>query len=225
MTARRTAALLVACAAVIVLAGCAVDASLSNTPTVYVDERVSRPFNPEIYLEPREAPLEPLSAVLVPLRLLPHYRNADQISTELTRAIWNAWLRERVFPALAYDTSHAWRGPGSHLGKAAAQGADLLIGGEITRLMFGGTAGNTEIAIRLEAYDAATGALVWSMAHSGSMSAGMTKDWVLFTKKSRLPYSPEHHIMTTLAEDVAEPLKDWNHGQPEEDPEAPSPLE
>ena len=225
MTARRSAALLLACAAAIMLAGCAVDASLSNAPTVYVDQRVSRAFSPEIYLEPQEPPMEPLSAMLVPLRMLPHYKNSVQLSTELTRAVWNVWLRERVFPGLSYDTSQVWHGPGAHLGKASATGADLLIGGEITRLMFGGTAGTTEIAFRMEAYDAATGTLVWSMAHAGSLDAGMTKDMVFFTKKNRLPSSPEYCIMATLAEDIATPLKEWNRGQPEEAPGAPSPLQ
>lgn len=225
MHARRLTAPLLACAAALLLASCAVDASLSNMPTVYVDQWVNRAWQPEIYVQPQNAPMEPLTAVLVPLRLRTRYENSRIISTELTRVLWNVWLKNRVFPGLSLAREQIWHGPEAHLGQAAASGAGLLVGGEITHLLFGGSAGDTEVSLRIEVYDAATGALVWSMAHAGSLSAGMTKDAILFYKKNRLPSSPEAAIVAALAEDMSEPLKIWNFGQPKEDAEAPSPME
>ncbi|WP_461208341.1 hypothetical protein [Desulfocurvus sp. DL9XJH121] len=219
-------ALVLACAATFTLAACvATDASLSNAPTVYVDKWVTRAWNPEIYVHPQEPPLEPVSALLVPLRLRARYANAQVISTELTRSLWNVWLREQVFPGLTLEYDGVWRGPQNHLDKARAGGAQLLIGGEITHLLFGGDTGTTEVALRIEAYDTATGALVWSMAHAGTLATGMTKDMIFYYQKNRMPTSPSAAIMAALGTDMAKPLKKWNFGQPKEDPKAPTPME
>lgn len=230
MTFRRLAALFLACLTALSLAACnanvgaGVTADFSNAPTLYVDQYVERPWLPEIYVQPQTAPLAPLTAVLVPLRMRTHYSNAQGLSEELTRVFWNAWLQQRVFPGLMMLEGEKWRGAQGIRTMAASGGADLVIGGEITHLMFGGTAGNTELAVRLEIYDANTGDLLWSMAHAGSMSAGLTQDYVFFLKKNRLPSSPMLAVAQALANDMADPLRNWNFGQPEEQ-ENQTPLE
>jgi hypothetical protein len=101
-------------------------------------------------------------------------------------------------------------------------GADLAVGGRITSVIFGGTAGQTSVAVEIEIHDALTGEMLWSMSHSGQMTAGMSSDWILFTRKNRLPQSPEHAIMTALASDLAGPVRLWNLGPDEERKPAPA---
>ncbi|BBD08643.1 uncharacterized protein DFE_1917 [Desulfovibrio ferrophilus] len=226
MTVRHLGALLMACLTALSLAACnanvgaGVTADFSSTPTLYIDQYVERPWLPEIYIQPRTAPLEPLTAVLVPLRMRTHYSNAKGLSEELTRVVWNSWLKQRVFPGLVMLEGEKWRGPQGIMTMPSAGGADLVIGGEVTHLMFGGSAGNTELAIRLEIYDAATGDLLWSMAHAGSMTAGLTQDYVFFYKKNRLPSSPMLAVAQALANDIGDPLRNWNYGQPKEEEES-----
>jgi len=220
----RLAAPILAVLATLVLCACAVEGDIANTPTLYVDEVVNRAWLPEIYIEPETAPMQPLTAVLFPLRLRQQFSNGTQLSEELTRAFWNVWLRDRVFPGLAFAQGETWRGPDKAMSLTTGSGTDLIIGGEITHIMFGGTSGTTEISLRLEIYDAATGNLLWSMAHAGQMRNALNGDFIVLTKKSRLPSSPAGAIMVALAEDMAKPVKRWNFGQPEEDENAPSPL-
>ncbi|MBU1002060.1 MAG: hypothetical protein KKE73_06020 [Proteobacteria bacterium] len=230
MTLRRLAALLLACLTALSLAACnanvgaGVTADFSSTPTLYIDQFVERPWLPEIYVQPLTAPLAPLTAVLVPLRMRTHYSNATGLSEELTRVFWNAWLKQRVFPGLMMLEGEKWRGGQGIMTMPSAGAADLVIGGEITHLMFGGTSGDTELAVRLEIYDAATGDLLWSMAHAGSMSTGLTQDYVFFLKKNRLPSSPMLAVAQALAQDMGDPMRNWNYGQTKEQEEQ-TPLE
>jgi len=229
MTVRRPVVLLLALVAALGLAACSstapggVTADFTSVPTLYVNQMVDRAWNPEIYVQPRQAPLEPLTAVLVPLRMRANYSNAQVLSEELTRVMWNTWLQQQVFPGLVMLEGEKWRGAQGIMTMQAASGADLVIGGEITHLMFGGTAGDTEMSVRLEVYDAATGDLIWSMAHAGRMSVGLTQDYVLVQKKNRLPASPILAVAQALARDMGDPMRNWNYGQPKE--KEASPLE
>lgn len=220
---RRPAAVLLALLAALTLCSCAVEGDFANTPTLYVDEMVNRAWSPEVYVEPQGPPMQPLTAVLFPLRLRQQFSNAGGLSDEMTRVLWNVWLRDRVFPGLAFAEGETWHGFDRAVPKAG--NADLIVGGDITHIMFGGASGTTEISLRLEIYDAATGTLLWSMAHAGQLRNAKTGDFILVTKKSRLPAEPVQAIMAALAEDMGKPVGRWNNGQPEEDPEAPSPMQ
>ncbi|WP_035250444.1 hypothetical protein [Desulfocurvus vexinensis] len=225
MTSARPALPLLACLlATLLLGACAMEADLANPPVLYVDELVTRAWQPEVFVEPENPPMQPLTAVFFPLRMRPQMANAQPYAEEMSRVFWQAWLRERVFPALAFAQGETWRTPAQAM--AVADGsADLIVGGEITHVMFGGSSGTTQVSVRLEVYDAAAGTLLWSMAHAGEMRNAQTRDFIILTKKSRLPAEPVQAIMTALAQDLAVPVKAWNHGQPQEDPAAPSPLD
>jgi hypothetical protein len=154
----------------------------------------------------------------------PQMANGQIYAEEMSRVFWQSWLRERVFPGLAFAEGQTWRGPDQAMHLADGS-ADLLVGGEITHVMFGGSSGTTQVSLRLEIYDAAAGTLLWSMAHSGEMRNAQTRDFILLTKKSRLPAEPVQAIMAALAEDMGAPVAAWNHGQPEPGEGAPSALE
>jgi hypothetical protein len=208
----------------LLLGGCALEGDFANPPVLHVDEMVTRAWQPEIYVEPQNPPMRPLRAVFFPLRLRVQMANGQAHAEEMSRVFWQTWLRERVFPGLAFAQGETWRGPQQAM-LLADGSADLVVGGEITHVMFGGSSGTTQVSVRLEIYDAAAGTLLWSMAHAGEMRNAQTRDFILLTKKSRLPAEPVQAIMTALAEDMAAPVAAWNNGQPEQGEDAPSALE
>jgi len=208
------------------LASCALEMDLSGKPTLYVDEWVNRPFMPEIYVRPENTPLQPQRAVFLPFRVRQDVDNAGFIGVELSRVFHQTWLKDRVFDTLAFAEDRVWSGPEEALEYVRRTGADLVVGGEITYLMFGGSAGETSVSLRLSVYDAATGDLIWSMAHAGQMRAGLTGDYILLDKKSRLPAEPVQAVIQALARDMGKPVRRWNFGldKKRNTPAGPSPL-
>jgi len=209
------------------LGGCAANVQLAQKPVLYVDEWVRRP-DPSIIVRPENSPISPLSAVIVPLRVAQSMDMRHEVGRGVTRVIWQTWLADKVFPGLAFDEQNHWTGPDAALKRHARSGADLVIGGTITNIMFGGTAGETTISLTLEIYDARTGALLWSMAHAGMMANAQTMDYILLDRVSRLPDDPLHAIVTVLAHELGEPVRLWNQPPPPEPDEdagpAPKPL-
>lgn len=223
MLRHRITVVFITLTAALMLASCvAVDGNIGGKPAVLVDKQVHRPWLPQYHIEPQNAPIKPLNAVLVPFRMRQGYKNAKLISEELTRAFWQRWLQDKVFPTLAFAEGIQWRGPRTRV--RIPQGADILIGGEFTQLAFGGTVGETAVALRIDMYDAVTGNLIWSISHAGSIDPGRVKDFIVADVKARMPSSPEYAIMQSLAGDMAGAIKRWNYGQPEEDPNAESPV-
>jgi len=221
-------------AALTVLPGCALDADVSGPKRVYIDEPVERPEGPEIYVRPMNQPLMPQTVLFVPFRINPSMDKADFLEQELSRTFWRTWLAAGVSPVLAFDQGKAFRSEEDAVARARAAGAELAVSGEITYLMFGGTAGQTAVSLRLYVLDADTGELLWSMAHAGHLAQGPSRDYVFFTQKSRMPADPMHVILTTLAHEMAQPVRVWNNPVYEEPADskekaveevpAPSPL-
>lgn len=223
---------ILALAAMFLLSACAVDADLSGPRRVYIDEPVERPDGPEIYVQPMNRPLMPQTVLFIPFRINPSVDQADFLETELSRTFWRTWLAAGVSPVLAFDEGRAWRGEDDAVSRARKAGADLAVSGEITYLMFGGTTGQTAVSLRLYVLDAATGTLLWSMAHAGHVAMGPSRDYIFFTQHSRMPADPMHVILTTLAHEMAQPVRFWNNPVPEDQDEEkaaeeippPSPL-
>lgn len=219
----RTSILLIALLAMLgTLCSCAADFDMTGPGVVYIDEGVDK-SDVQIYVHPVNHPMRPLTAVVVPLRIHQHLEHSAFLSRELTRSLWQRWLGDEVFPALTFAEDATWQGPEKAMHLTGAAHADLLIGGDITNVMFGGTQGATTLSIRLEIYDAATGNLIWSMAQAGQLSPGRTKDFIMFTQEARMPTEPIQAIMSSLGRDLGAPVKAWNHA--EEKDEAPSALE
>jgi len=197
-------------APVLLLAACAVSPDLAQPPTVYVDEYVHRDFFPQITLAPANAPMQPQTALFFPLANRLQMRNAAHVGRELSRVFWGSWLKLKVFDTLPFLDNEPWKDSATAVARARAAGFDLAVGGEFTYLLFGGSAGTSTVSLRLEIYDTASGELIWSMAHAGSMSADLTRDYFLFATKNRLPTEPVSAIVAALAEDLGKPVREWN---------------
>jgi hypothetical protein len=204
---------------------------MSGPRRVYVDQPVEQMAAPDIYIRPVNRPLMSQTILFIPFRISQAMEKTDLLEMELSRVFWRTWLAAGVSPVLAFDENGAWNGRQDAVERARAAGADLVAGGEITYLMFGGTEGRTAVSLRLSVIDAASGELLWSMAHAGQMQPGPTRDFVFFTQRSRMPADPTYAVMTTLAHETALPVRDWNRPAPEPEQEesaeeqpAPAPL-
>ena len=218
---RRAAFLLLAAA--LTLAGCAISADLAQPPTVYVDEYVHRDFFPQTTLTPSNKPMVPQTALFFPLGNRLQMKNAAYVAQELSRVFWGRWLKLKVFDTLPFAENEPWRDPAACVARAKAAGFDLAVGGEFTYLLFGGSAGTSTVSLRLDVYDTASGELIWSMAHAGTMSADRTRDYFVFATKNRLPTEPVAAILAALAEDLGKPVKAWNWYEEEQRKKHPQP--
>lgn len=197
-------------ALLLLLAACAIRPEITEPPTLYVDEWVHRAWTPQATVQPAGRPMTPQKALFFPLANRLRMDNAQHVAQELSRVFWGRWLALRVFDSLPFAENEPWKSPAAAVARARAAGADLAVGGEITYLLFGGSAGTSTVSLRLDIYDTASGEMLWSMAHAGTMAAETASDYILFTKKNRLPTEPTATIMAALAEDLGKPVKLWN---------------
>ncbi len=167
--------------------------------------------SPEVHIYPAEAPSEAPTALMVPFKMMqampPH--EGEYIAQEVTRTFWQTWIKEEMLPVIEYDTSKELYSLNRALTAARAKGADLLITGQINYFISGGTAGFTQVAVRVEIYDVPSSTLLWSIVHGGNISVKETRDYIFFDAESKLPADPVYAVCRTLAWDIAAIIKDW----------------
>lgn len=204
--------LLLTLLALAVLAGCGrygATYDVGDGATVYIEDKVKTPLRPEVYLHPKDHPDRELTALMFPFRFRQSIQNPLHYGRELGRVFWQVWLQEKIFPVMEFEEKRAWPGGQAAVAQARAKGADLAIGGDITLFMAGGSYGDSRLALRLEIYDAHSGALIWSLAHMGELTSSVIGDYILFKKRTTMPSDPIYAITVKLAEDMSVPLKGW----------------
>lgn len=205
--------------AMLVMSGCAtvegVDEhswiDLSDKTTIYRDQWVRR-SPPEVYVRPQQAVSEPLTALFIPFRVTQQMDDPGIAGYTISRTFWQTWLAMQLFPAIEYSGDPVPYRRDRALALARERGADLVIGGFVTHLYAGGTAGDSQIAVQVEIHDTRSGQLVWSMAQGGLMPASTTTDYFLFQTKMRLPGDPIYAISKAMALDCGEVVKRWTTG-------------
>ncbi len=204
--------LLVAVAA----AGCAgSSADLTSTPILQVEPPVTVAYAPQVYVHPVQYPERTLTAVFLPFRMEQAIRDSSHYGREIARLYYQTWLSKKMFPVMEFvesakSQSHGF-GQSAAVAIARAKGADLAITGRVTRFLSGGSVGKSEMAIRLEIYDAHSGQLVWSLAHAGQMQNTFAQDYIFFFKRNNLPADPIYAITASLARNMARPIHKWLH--------------
>ena len=209
------------CLVLAALAACGyadVEHDLSASPRLRINSFVNRPYSPQLYVRPASFPQRPLTAVLLPFHIRQSLDNAEHYGREVARIFWQSWLDQQVFPTLEFMENSPWRGGDAAVAVARAKGADLVVGGDITYFLAGGTVGRSQITLRLEIYDAHSGNLIWSIEQSGMMTNDLTRDYIFFTTQTRLPADPIYAITMALAQDMAEPVIQWQQ-IPEDQPQ------
>ena len=218
-TARCFCVLLAAC----FLAGCAIEPKLSDKHTLYIDNWTKR-NNPEVYVEPLKAPPTPVSALIVPFQVTQDIAGSQELGEQLTRVVWQAWTRDRVFPKLLFEANLRNGTTPQAVALARKMGIDVVIVGKFTYVMSGGTRGDSGVSFTFDVIDVRSGERLWSMAHAGTMETGLTEDYIIFARKNRMPLDPLTAITSTLAGDMGGPMTKWNYGYKAPPPANPNPA-
>lgn len=211
-------------AVLLTLTGCAtlqatdehVDFDPSDTSAFYRDEWV-RKSPLEVHVQPAARAEFAPKALFLPFRVTQPMDNPGILGYSTARVIWQTWLTMQVFPAMEFsgDDVPYRRDRAVQLGRM--RGADVVVGGFVTYVYAGGTAGDSQLAVQIEVMDTASGQMIWSFAQSGLMPAGRTRDYFLFTVKTRLPSDPLQAIAKSIAIDTGKRVQNWQSGAPEQD--------
>ncbi len=181
---------------------------LGSQPVLYRDQWARR-NPPQVHVRPKDlAGAEP-TALFVPFRVTQPVSDPEIIGYTQARVVWQTWLSMQLFPAMEFDATAGPFRRDKALALARAKGADIVIGGFVTYYYAAGTASDSQVAIQVEIYDTATGQMIWSMAQSALMPAGLTNDYLLFAVKTRLPSDPMYVLAKTMAQDMGLIIRDW----------------
>lgn len=195
------------------VSGCAVvndrvNFDLSGPPTVYRDQWARRQ-PPVVAVQPAEVADSPLTALFVPFRVTQKITEPDLIGYTQARVVWQTWLAKRLFSVIEFDSDHGPFRRDRAIALARARGADVVIGGFVTYYYAGGPDADSQIALQLEIYDAASGQMVWSMAQAALMPARVVNDYIVFATETRGPSDPMYVLARTIADDMGEIIGRW----------------
>ena len=195
------------------ISGCAsmndnVRFDLASQPRVYRDQWV-RKSEPLVHVQPAERVDGQLTAVFVPFRVTQPISDPEMIGYTQARIIWQTWLAKRVFSVMEFDAANGPFRRDRAVALARAKGADLAIGGFVTYYNAGGSEAESQIALQVEIYDAASGQLIWSIAQSALMPARTVNDYIFFATETRSPTDPMYALTRAIAEDLAELFSRW----------------
>ncbi|MGE4557638.1 MAG: OmpA family protein [Desulfovibrionaceae bacterium] len=182
-----------------------------NQSTWHMDAPVQR-SNLMIYVKPQSRHNRPLSALFFPLRVTQDTQDTNFLGRQCGKLMWQVWTSKEVFRTLAYDEDLFMRSPRYAAAEARRRGADLAVIGSVPYLLAGGTAGDSAVSIQLKILDARSGETLISLDESARLENVLQDDYIFWVRKTRLPDSPIYVAVSTIAEDMALPVKAWSGG-------------
>lgn len=187
--------------------GCAIEPQF-GPQTLYLDATVQRTAIRQSIV-PENRPSFPMKAIIYPFWVEQDFDldSLQKISVESTRAFWMVWSENRLFSTFHFSEQAIPLG--TSWPESAGTNYDLVIIGRISQLFFGGNQGTTTLSLHVEIFDAKTGLRIWTMDHAGTIQGDFDKDYLLFRKRQRMPLDPYAAILTTLAKDMAQPIREW----------------
>jgi len=190
----------------------AVDENVLIDPTgkniIYRDAWVRR-NPPEVHVSPTSAAPADLKVLFIPFRVTQPMDNPTILGYTTSRIVWQTWLQMRLFPNMEFSGDDTPYRRDRALALARGRGMDMVVGGFVTHVYSGGTVGESQLALQLEAYDVRSGQLVWSMAQGGKIPAPQTTDYFIVAAKTRMPSDPLHTLTQVLASDMGQRIQTW----------------
>lgn len=204
------------CLALIVpafISGCAtinedVSFDLASQPVIYKDQWARRQA-PLVYVHPIENTDMELTALFMPFRVTQPISDPEMIGYSQGRTVWQTWLSKRLFSIMEFDGDHGPYRRDIAINLARQKGADLAIGGFVTHYFAGGSDADSQVALQVEIYDAASGQLIWSMAQSALMPARKVNDYIIFATETRGPSDPMFALAKAMADDMGDIVAKW----------------
>jgi PBP1b-binding outer membrane lipoprotein LpoB len=203
----------------LLLPGCATlqatDESVNFDPadkvTFYRDQWVQR-NPPEVYVQPAESAAFAPKVLFIPFRVTQQIDSPDIIGYTAARVVWQTWLSMQIFPAMEFSPDNVPYRRDRALQLGRYRNADVVVGGFVTHVISGGTVGDSQLALQIEAIDTHSGQVVWSMAQAGLMPSSRTSDYFLFATKTRVPSNPLQAIAKVIAIDTGKLMQTWIAG-------------
>lgn len=153
-------------------------------------------------------------ALFIPFRVDQVVAENRTLSRSLSNAFFNEWVTAEVLGPSHLELNAYNHGPIESARLGRQMGADFVVTGSIPYLYVGGSVGDTTISLRLEIIDTHTARTVWSMEQTAQMQADFMEDYIILTRKMRMPTSPVHSILARLARDMGEPVLAWTGRTP-----------
>jgi len=185
-----------------------VNFDLASQPTVYQNQWARRDA-PVVHVQPAEATDTPLTALFMPFRVTQKISDPEMVGYSQARVVWQTWLNKRLFSVMEFAADSGPFRRDRAVALARAKGADLAIGGFVTYYYPGGSEADSQVALQVEIYDAASGQMIWSMGQSAFMPARQVNDYILFATETRGPSDPMYALAKAIAEDMGEILGRW----------------
>lgn len=180
-------------------------------PVFFGDPYVERSIAP-IYALPQKAPEKVPAGLVFAPEVETDVQGRERVGRELGRVFFRTWQGQGVLRGLQYADSTPWPGKDRAVQQAKHRDAELVIRPTISHVLLGGSQGTTSLALEVAIFDASTEELLWSMEHSGRMENAPDEDFIVFTRTTRMPSSPEYVVMYSLAYDLAQPVRKWARG-------------
>lgn len=187
------------------------DFDLASQGTIYRDQWV-RKSPPEVHVRPAKPMPHAPKVLFMPFRVTQDMENPKLIGYTAGRTVWQTWLSMQIFPMMEFSGDDTPYRRDRAVQMARHRGADLVVGGFVTYLYAGGTAGDTQISLQIEALDVSTGQTIWSIAQAASMPASKKKDYLIFAVKEKLPSDPLFSCTRAIAADTGRLLQNWISG-------------
>ncbi len=183
-------------------------ADLANQPLFIVDEWVKR-MPPMVQVHPAHKVDNQLSVLFVPFRVTQKMEYADELGYGVAATVWQNWLSEKTFSTIEFSRDAGPYRRDIAMMLAKQRGADLVVGGFVTHFFAGGKNGDSSVAMIVEIYDVRNGQLIWSFSQTGLMPKQSYSDFLLFGVKTRLPTDPNNAIISVMAHDMSNLIKEW----------------
>lgn len=183
----------------------------SGKNVIYRDAWVQR-NPPEVHVSPASAAPSDLRVLFIPFRVTQAIDNPTILGYTTARVVWQTWLEMRLFPNLEFTGDDVPYRRDRAMALARSRGADMVVGGFVTHVYSGGTVGESQLALQLEAHDVRSGQLVWSMAQAGKVPAPQSTDYFVVSTKTRMPSDPLHAIAKAIASDMGARVQTWIAG-------------
>lgn len=189
-----------------------VDVNPANHSTIYRDQYV-RKSSLEVYIQPTVQSGFSPKALFVPFRVTQEMSKPTMFGYSTARSIWQTWAGMQLFRSMEFSGDDTPFRRDRAVLLAKQRGADIVIGGFVTYIYAGGTAGDTQIALQLEVIDANSGQTIWSMAQSALLPAAKKRDYFMFAVQERLPSDPLLACIRDIAMDMGEAIHSWTQGK------------
>lgn len=194
---------------IISLGGCGyVEPNITEPTTIYNDAKLHK-SDVIVSAQPRARQYQPLTALFIPFYVKTPMKEYVEIGTEMGAIFYQAWREKQMFPVFEYASTVQYRGRDRAIALARSKGADLAVVGIIPHIYFGSTVDDSDITIQINIYETRRGMLLFSMAQAGRVEFRETKDLFLLQVKQRMPSSPIHQLVRSMALDMAVPVQSW----------------